>query len=90
MATDKYFPTVTSDFVDLVETMRRADDYYLEMIMDRDGKFTQFQERRAAQAAKVARDRVDQWIAQYRKDLKAYVQAFEARKTDETQGTFNV
>lgn len=83
-------PVVKNDFVDLVETMQQANKRYLTMLLDRDGHFTAHQVRQAEQAVKVARDRVDQWIATYREESKRYGQAFEARKTDEMQGTFKV
>lgn len=76
------------DFVDLVEACRQAQRIYFEIVMDRDRRFSQHQERRALQAAKALEMRVDAWIEQYRKERAMLQKWTAASKTDELPGLY--
>jgi len=80
---------VLVDLVGLVDTMRQAQQKYFAMVTDRDGSYTQHQERRALQAAKTAEQRLDEWLARYHRERAAYDTAMEQRRTDEVPGQYS-
>jgi hypothetical protein len=81
-------PMVTTEFVDLVETMRKAQQNYDKLFHDRDAHPTQHQIRRAEQDRKAAEQKVDVWLVSYRIDAKKYAQAFEPKETNELPGFY--
>ena len=88
MATNGY-PTIGSELVELVETMRAAQIKYFDMIMEREGRKSDHERRRALQAAKAAERKVDEWIANYHAELQAYQRAMKKQQTDEEPGLYD-
>jgi hypothetical protein len=81
-------PTITTELVDLVEAMRKAQIECDKLINDRDANFGQHAVRRAEQARKAEEQKVDKYLATYRAELAKYVQKFEPQETNELSGLY--
>lgn len=83
-------PKVTSEIVDLVETMRQAQKEYFKLASDRESNATQHQLRRALQDAKATEKKVDDWLERYRAEARAWYAAQGDYKTDELPGQYKL
>lgn len=64
----------TTEFVDLVQTMRKVQKEYFAMVTER-GQYTQHQRTRVLQAAKAAERKVDAWIEKHLKESRDFYAA---------------
>jgi hypothetical protein len=87
MATQN-LPMVTNEIVGLVETMRSAQLAYDAMIENRESNATQHQLRRANQMRKDAERKVDAWLEQYKKDVRAWYKFQGDYETNELPGLY--
>jgi len=87
MATQN-FPTISNEFVDLVETMRKAQLSYDKLFNDRDAHPTQHQIRRAEQARKDAEQKVDVMLVSYRIEVRKFTAWSGEKRTDQQPGLY--
>ena len=82
------FPRITSELVDLVETMRQAQIHLDELNDKHSDAVSQHQIRRAEQACRAASAKVDLWLLSYHADVKKYIAWAGTKKTDEQPGLY--
>ncbi len=88
MATNRY-PTIASDFVELVENCRQEQKKYYEMLTDRKNRFSAHETRRQLQHMESAERKVDVWLVGYHVELEAYERAMKNLRTDELPGLYD-
>jgi hypothetical protein len=82
-------PTITTEFIERVEEMRKAQVEYYELATAKDAHNNRFVLTRMLQKAKALEQKVDAMMAQYREDIQKWIALTEPKKHSEVQGEYN-
>ena len=83
-------PTITSDFLELVEQLRKVQIEYHALASGRFGQSQRHALTRVEQRRKALEQKVDHMLVQYHEDLRKWISFTEPKKHSEVQVTYEV